>query len=111
MSKLSKEKQIEVLTKTIEFIKENEHCRGYFLCFNISEAIVEVLNMESCPFMRANEIRKYIPIFSKNNATLACRDMKLRRPTTHESGGWWGQFEMDIRIKVIEWFINKIKES
>ena len=101
--------QIEVLEKSIILIKSNSFITGYFLCINIGEILNRKFDVGFTGMQ--SDIRKYIPIFTKKNATIACKEMKLTRPTVHESGGWWATNECDIRVKVLEWMINKLKNN
>lgn len=105
---LSKEQQIEILEKVLTKLKQGNYFR-VFLCCNIVEIINIKYGYNTIIDHKSTLITPYIPIFSRKNATIACNELGLKPPYKGYSGGWWGCIEVDTRIKVLEWMINKLK--
>lgn len=104
---LTVKQQIEVIEDTIKSIKKSNHIIGKFICINMSNSLKK---FEHKYFHTFNP-SKYIPILTFENATIACKEMKLRLPTKHKSGGWWAENSVTVRIEVLKWMIYKLKNG
>jgi hypothetical protein len=92
-------------------LKSNKYIR-VFLCANI-------LVILRCDFefkfknydCNSRYITPYISIFSRKNATIACNELGIKPPYGAACGGWWDNGDVETRIKVLEWMINKLKSN
>lgn len=105
--KLNKEQQIFVFEKAKEILPDDES--GLYIC----KALIGALREFDIYLRRidSRDITPHIPIFTRKNATIACKELGIKPPYHANCGGWWNYRDIETRLKVIDWMINKLKEE
>ena len=106
-STLTKEEQIKILEKVLDKLYTNN--KKYGLCYIIRF----ILRYEFYIRDYVIKIPKYIPLFTRENAIehANARSNRLFWWTVGYSYDDHGEYDLDNRIKFIEWMISELKKE
>jgi len=104
--KLTIEDQIEVL-KSLKSIFNNPNKSEKGLCKMITNTISEKYGYSN---IYMGDIIKLIPLFTSNNAIIACREKHVVLPNINNMW-WWDWDNHKSRIAFVNWMIQKLKEN
>lgn len=118
--KLSKEEKIKVLKNVRKLVKNGESYIEFFLCINIKNELFPYREKDKGFFssVDTDDIRFYIPEFTRENAIKLCEKHKISKP--NDTGVWWvydpkskdfTEKMRKARDKFLGVLIKEIKES
>lgn len=100
---LSTKRQIEILTLASKKLADN----STGICSAIDDA------MHDLGMKQILQIESIIPLFTFENAMIACKEKACKMPDGKKESYWWSSYTYDCRfarICVIDWMLDELKK-
>ena len=106
--KLTNSEQIKVLRECIELLSDNK-----YNCLGLCSLIAFTLNGMCGLSIGWKDVKKYIPLFTFENAVICCKLNDVKLPERINNNSHWWSFsnkDVEIRIMFLQWLINELEK-